>query len=36
MTTLLLLEVNNVVVEVSGEPIKHEHAEDISNGEFIH
>jgi hypothetical protein len=36
MTTLSVIEVNDVVVEVWGEPIKHEHAEEISDGDFIH
>lgn len=36
VTMLGIIEVDNVVVEVSGEPIKHEHAEEISDGEFIH
>ncbi len=36
MTTLSVIEVNNMVVEASEVPIKHEHAEEISDGEFIH
>ena len=36
VTMLRVIEVKNVVVEVSEELIKHEHAEEISDGEFIH